>query len=143
MSWSLWILSVWMLGHILIPPVLYYGYGFVMAAQRAGIEQRSLPHVVQLDTALAVPVIVLDGAYNAFWLPAICADPRPWYSFRMVKVWGMSFPFFELVTERFSRYNEDAHEWKYRRKIAGFVADFLDGKDFKGWHIRKQKGENA
>ncbi len=136
MSWHYWLLISWLAGHIIIPPLLYVGYGFVAGAQWALIDGRSPPHVALVDKALSIPIVLLDGMYNAFWLPALCLDPRPHYAFRMVTFKGLTFPFFELVTERFSRYNEQPGAWRWHKFIARTVAPFLDGKDYKGWHLR-------
>lgn len=143
MTWLQILLIAWLAGHIIIPPVLYYGYGFVTAAQRAEIDGKSPPHVVMVDKALSIPIILLDGAYNALWLSFLCLDPRPHYAFRMVTFKGVTFPFFELATERFSRYNEQPDAWRWHKFIAQTVAPFLDGKDPKGWHVRRPKTEGA
>ena len=121
--------------------VLYVGYGFVMAAKRANDAGFSLPVVYQVDAALSIPVVILDGIYNALILPVLCLDFRLHYAFRTIQIKGVTVPCFELVTERFSRYSEDANEWRYRRFIALQVAHFLDAKDPKGWHIRKAANE--
>ena len=142
MSWPLWLLMAWLAGHIILPPALYIGYGFVMAAKRAKDAGLSLPHVFKTDAILAIPCVLLDGIYNALWLPFVCLDFRPHYAFRMVTFKGVTFPFFELTTERLSRYNEDATQWAYLQWIARVVAPFLDAKDPKGWHVRKQGGIN-
>jgi hypothetical protein len=133
------LLYIWLIGHIVIPPVLYIGYGFVMSAVRDRDEKKSPPYIAVVDGVLAIPLVLLDGAYNAFWLPAVCLDPRPHYAFRMVVYGGVTFPFFELATERFSRYNEQPGAWAWHKFIAREVAPFLDRKDPKGWHIRKAK----
>lgn len=116
---------------------LYIGYGFVMCAKRANDAGLSPSHVVRVDSLLALPVVILDGMYNALILPVLCLDFRLNYAFKMLTVKGVTFPFFELVTERFSRYSEDPNEWRWRRWVALTVAPFLNGKDPKGWHIRK------
>ena len=137
MSWYYWLLVAWIIGHVAIPPLLYIGYGFVMSAVRDRDEKQSPRYVAIVDGVLAIPLVVLDGLYNAFWLPALALDPRLHYAFRMVTVKGVTFPFLELVTERFSRYNEDLTQWAYHRWVARTVAPFLDRKDPKGWHVRK------
>ena len=144
-------LYIWLAGHVIIPPLLYIGYGFVMCAQfvaplKDGEPEdrpRSPPHVYKVDFVLAMGITLLDGLYNAFWLPALCVDPRPHYAFRLVTVKGVTFPFFELVTERFSRYNEQPKARGWHKLIARIVAPFLNAKDLrKGWHIRKsQQGQ--
>lgn len=138
MSTLHYISVAWLIGHIIIPPVLYVGYGFVMCAKRANDNGSSPPHVYRVDSLLAIPVVLLDGLYNALWLPALCLDFRLNYAFKMLTVKGVTFPFFELATERFSRYSEDLTERRWRRWVALTVAPFLNGKDPKGWHIRKQ-----
>lgn len=136
MSW-MYVVWAWLVLAVVIPPVLYVGYGFAMAAKRANDAGLSPSHVYRVDAALAVPVVLLDGLCNFLILPVLCLDFRPSYAFRKVTFKGVTFPFFELVTERLSRYNEDAAEWSYRRWVARTVAPFLDAKDPKGWHIRK------
>ena len=121
--------------------VLYVGYGFVMSAKRANDARLSLPYVYCVDAFLSLPVVILDGLYNVLVLPVICLDFRPSYAFRTVQVKAFTLPFFELVTERLSRYNEDKTEWRYRRFIALHVAHFLDAKDPKGWHVRKASND--
>jgi hypothetical protein len=137
MSWLVYIASAWLVLAAIIPPVLYIGYGFAMAAKRAHDAGLSPSHVYRIDAALAVPVVLLDGVCNLLILPVVCLDFRPSYAFRKVQFKGYEFWFFELVTERLSRYNEDASEWAYRRWVAKTIAPFLDAKDPKGWHIRK------
>ncbi|MFN5348812.1 MAG: hypothetical protein ACK5A0_04645 [Polaromonas sp.] len=135
MNW----LCIWLIGHIVIPPVLYVGYGFVMSAVRdrdAGVSPR---YVAVVDGVIAIPLVLLDGAYNALWLPFVCLDPRPHYAFRLVRFKGVMIPFFELATERLSRYNEQPSAWAWHKFIARKVAPFIDRKDPKGWHIRKAK----
>lgn len=136
MSWLHYIFATWLIGHIIIPPLLYIGYGFVMCAKRANDAGLSPPHVFRVDSLLALPVVILDGLYNAFWLPVLCLDCRLNYAFKMLTVKGVTFPFFELATERFSRYSEDPTECRWRRWVALTTAPFLDSKDPKGWHIR-------
>lgn len=131
------LLIVWLAGHIVIPVVLYIGYCAVMAMQRAHADGKTPPHVYTIDALLAVPVVLLDGLYNALWLPFACLDFRPGYAFRLVTFKGVTFPFFELVTERLSRYNEQPDAWRWHKFIAQLITPFLDGKDLKGWHVRK------
>ena len=133
MIWLLCWLALAVVGTV----VLYVGYGFTMAADLADEQGRSPRHVYLADATIATFFILLDGLLNAFVYSLICLDPRPSYAFRRVKVKGYSVWFFELMTERFSRYNEDSAEWWWRRKVAAAFAPFLDGKDRKGWHIRK------
>lgn len=135
MTW----LYVWLAFATFGALVLYVGYGFVMAAKRANDAGLSSTVVYCVDAFLAFPVVILDGLYNVIILSVLCLDLRPSYAFRTVQVKGVTVPFFELVTERLSRYNEDATEWAYRRWIARTVALFLDAKDPKGWHIRSAK----
>lgn len=139
MSWQLWLLTAWLAGHIIIPPVLYIGYGFVMCAIRDRDAGWTPRYVAVVDGMLAIPLVLLDGLYNAFWLPALCLDLRLNYAFRMVTYGGVTFPFFELVTERLSRYNEQPDALRWHKFIARIVAAFLDRKDPKGWHIRRAK----
>lgn len=139
MIWISIILYVWLWSFVIVPPVLYVGYGFVMAAMRA----RDLPEnpspawVVKIDAVIAGFFILLDGYYNAFCLPFLCADFRPSMAFRTVTRFGVTFPVFELMTERLSRYNENPTEWAYRRAYARALAPLLDAKDPKGWHLRQ------
>ena len=132
-----WLLCIWLAFAVFGALFLYIGYGFVMAAKRANDAGLSPLHVVRVDSLLALPVVILDGLYNAFCLPVLCLDFRLSYAFKMLTVKGVTFPFFELVTERFSRYSEDKNEWRWRRWVALITAPFLDSKDPKGWHIRK------
>lgn len=120
--------------------VMYIGYGFSMCADLADEQERTPRHVYRVDFAIAAAFILLDGLLNAVVYPFVCLDFRPSYAFRRVKVKGYSIWFFELMTERLSRYNEDPAEWWWRRKVAAAFAPFLDGKDKKGWHIRKPAG---
>jgi len=136
-SWLAYIAAAWLVLAVVIPPLLYIGYGFAMAAIRDRDGKLSPPYVAVVDGVLAIPVVLLDGVCNFLILPIVCLDFRPTYTFRKVTFKGFTFPFFELVTERLSRYNEDATEWAYRRWVARSVAPFLDAKDPKGWHIRK------
>ena len=141
MTWHYWLLVAWLAGHIIIPPLLYIGFGFVMAAKRANDAGLSRSYVFKIDAILAIPCVLVDGLYNAFWLPFVCLDFRPHYAFRMVTLKGVTFPFLELTTERLSRYNENANEWFIGRWWAAKLAPFLDPKDPKGWHIRKPKSQ--
>ena len=138
MSW-LHLVAVWLAFAVFGALALYIGYGFAMSAIAARDKKvnPSLPYVVKFDVILAAPIVLLDGMYNALALPVLCLDLRPSMAFRMVTFKGVAFPFFELVTERLSRYNEDANEWRYRRWVARHTAQFLDAKDPKGWHVRK------
>ena len=143
MSWQLWLLTAWLAGHVIIPPVLYIGYcavsAMLYANQRKPEDGKSPTHVLKVDTVLVVPIILLDGVYNALWLWLVCLDPRPVNAFRNVNVFGFEFKFFELATERFSRYSETPTEWRWRRWVAAETEKFLAGKDLKGWHIRKAR----
>lgn len=133
MTW----LIAYCIGQLLLPIVLYVGYGFVMAAKRAEKEGLSSPLVIKVDLVLAILATLLDGAYNAFWLPILCLDFRLNYAFKMITYKGVTFPFFEVATERLSRYNEQLDAWVWHKFVARHVKPFLDGKDPKGWHIRK------
>lgn len=133
-----WLLA-WLAFGVIGTAVLYVGYGFSMCADLADAQKRTPRHVYVVDMFIATIFILLDGLLNAFFYSLFCLDPRPSYAFRMVTVKGLTFPFFELMTERFSRYNEAPAEWWWRRKVAAFFAPFLDGKDRKGWHIRKPR----
>lgn len=140
MTWWQWALLgvfAWLAFGIYGTYRVYVGYGFVMAAHRAEKEGRSPRHVYLVDSAIATKYIVWDGLLNAVFYSGLCLDRRFSNSFRMVTRWGVTFPVFELITERLSRYNEDPTEWWWRRKVAAFIAPFLDGKDPKGFHIRK------
>ena len=134
-----YIALAWLALAVIIPPVLYIGYGFVMAAKRAKDAGLSHPFVVAVDTVLATFCVLLDGVCNILILPVVCLDFRLSYAFRKVQFKGYEFYFLELVTERLSRYSEDATEWAYRRWIARTVALFVDAKDPKGWHVRRAK----
>lgn len=136
MIWLLYWLAFGVIGTV----VLYVGYGFTMAADRADEDGLSPRHVYLVDFCIASVFVLIDGLLNAFFYSFFCLDPRPSYAFRRVKVKGYSIWFFELMTERLSRYNEDPAEWWWRRKVAAAFASFLDGKDKKGWHIRKPAG---
>ena len=138
MSW-LHLVAAWLACAVFGAVALYIGYGFAMAAMFARDKKvnPSPAHVVRLDVLIAMPVILLDGLYNAVVMSVLCLDFRPSMAFRQVTFKGVTFPFFELVTERLSRYNEDATEWRWRRFVARQTAQFLDAKDPKGWHIRK------
>ena len=72
MSWLLLVLYAWLWSFVAVPPVLYVGYGFVMAAMRARDlqENPSPPWVVKLDSVIATFFILLDGYYN-FMLCAV------------------------------------------------------------------------
>ena len=140
MIWLGLFLLCWLALAVVGTVVLYVGYGFTMAADLADEQGRSPRHVYLADATIATFFILLDGLLNSFVYSLICLDPRPSYAFRRVKVKGYSVWFFELMTERFSRYNEDSAEWWWRRKVAAAFAPFLDGKDRKGWHIRKPAG---
>ena len=135
----IWLLC-WLAFGVIGTVVLYVGYGFTMAADRADKDGLSPRHVYLVDLTIATVFVFLDGLLNAVVYALFCLDPRPSYAFRRVKVKGYSVWFFELMTERFSRYNEDPAEWWWRRKVAAAFAPFLDGKDRKGWHIRKPAG---
>ena len=139
MSTLLYIFAVWLAFAVLGAVLLYIGYGFAMSAVAARDKKLtpSPAHVVRLDVILVMPIIILDGLYNAVIMPVLCLDLRPSMAFRQVTFKGVTFPFFELVTERLSRYNEDATEWRWRRWAARQTSQFLDAKDPKGWHIRK------
>ena len=132
MSWLLY----WLTFGIVGTAILYVGYGFTMSAIDADKAGRTPRHVYWVDALIAWCFILLDGLLNAVFYTFFCLDLRPSYAFRLVTVKGVTFPFFELMTERLSRYNEDPAEWWWRRKVAGFFAPFLDGKDRKGWHLR-------
>lgn len=136
MSW-LDLLLLWLALAAIGTPVAYIGYGFSMAADLADEQGRSPRHVYLVDLAIAMGFVLLDGLLNVVVYALLCLDLRPSYAFRRVTVKGYSIWFFELMTERFSRYNEDPAEWWWRRKVAAAFAPFLDGKDRKGWHIRK------
>lgn len=130
----------WLAFGVIGTVVLYIGYGFTMSAVTADDEGRSPRHVYWIDASIAWCFVLLDGLLNAFFYSFICLDLRLSYAFRMVTAKGVTFPFFELMTERLSRYNEDPAEWWWRRQVAAFFAPFLDGKDKKGWHLRKPAG---
>lgn len=132
-----WIDLLWLALAAIGTPVAYIGYGFSMAADLADKQGRSPRHVYLVDLTIAMGVVLLDGLLNAVVYPFVCLDFRPSYAFRRIKVKGYSVWFFELMTERLSRYNEDPAEWWWRRKVSAFFAPFLDGKDKKGWHVRK------
>lgn len=139
MSWLIGWLAFALIGAVL----LYIGYGFAMSAQRARDDKAnpSPGYVVKVDVTLAVPIVILDGLYNAFVMPVFCLDLRPRMAFRLITFKGVTFPFFELVTERLSRYNENPNEWLIGRWWAVKLVPFLDQKDPKGWHIRKSTNE--
>lgn len=134
----MWLLYAWLAFGVIGTPVCYVGYGFSMCADLADEQNRTPRHVYYVDFFIATVFVLLDGLLNAVFYSFFCLDFRPSYAFRMVTVKGVSFPFFELMTERFSRYNEVPAEWWWRRKVAAFFAPFLDGKDRKGWHIRQR-----
>lgn len=136
MTWLLYVFLGWLSFGIIGTAVLYVGYGFTMSAIRAEKDGLSPRHVYYVDAVIAWFFILLDGLLNAFFYSGFCIDPRPRFAFRTVTVRGVTFPFFELMTERFSRYSEKTDELWWRRKVALFFALFLDGKDPKGWHIR-------
>ena len=140
MIWLGLLFLLWLALAVIGTPVVYIGYGFSMAADLADEQGRSPRHVYLVDLVIATVFVFLDGLLNAVVYALICLDPRPSYAFRRVMVKGYSVWFFELMTERLSRYNEDPAEWWWRRKVAAFFAAFLDGKDKKGWHIRKPAG---
>lgn len=129
----------WLMLTIPLAFMLYGGYCAAMAFKRAKDAGLSDPHVFYTDTVLAIPVVLLDGAYNAFWMPILCFDLKPSNCFRKVTFKGVTFWFFELTTERLSRYNENPKEWKWRKFVARETAKFLDAKDPKGWHVRKEQ----
>lgn len=143
MTWLTWSVYAWLAFAILGGLVLYIGYGFVMVAvmARDKKEGASPAYVVKIDALLATPIVLLDGLYNAVVMPVLCLDLRLSMAFRKVTVKGVTLPFFELVTERLSRYNEAATEPRYRRWLARHIAQFLDAKDPKGWHVRKPHPE--
>lgn len=141
MNWLAYILTAWLAFAVFGAIALYAAYGFVMSAKRANDAGLSPRHVSRVDALLAIPAVLLDGLYNAFALPVLCFDFRLAYAFKMLTVKGVTFPFFELVTERFSRYSENPNEWRWRRFVARQTAKFLDGKDPKGWHIRKANND--
>lgn len=131
-------LCAWLLLAVVGIPVLYIGYGFVMSAIRARDAQvnPSPPHVVKIDAVISGFFVTLDGLLNVLVFSVLCLDPRPSMMFRMVTMFGVTFPWFELITERLSRYSEDPTEWLPGRFVARLFAPFLDAKDTKGWHIR-------
>lgn len=131
-------LKVWLWSFIVVPLPLYIWYGSVMSSVRArDLKVNPSPSwVVKLDLALAIPAVLLDGYYNAFCMPFLCLDPRPRMAFKMITYKGVTFPAFELITERLSRYNENLSEWIVGRFWAKWIAPALDAKDPKGWHIR-------
>ena len=133
-------LKVWLWSFIVVPVPLYIWYGSVMSSVRARDLKvnPSPPWVAKLDLALAIPAVLLDGYYNAFCLPFLCVDPRPRMAFKMLTYRGVTFPFFELMTERLSRYSEGKNEWVIGRMWARVITPLLDAKDPKGWHIRKE-----
>lgn len=141
MTWLAYVLTAWLAFAILGALALYIGYGFVMSAKRAHDAGLSPPHVYRIDSILALPVVILDGLYNVLVLPVLCLDFRLHYAFRRYQYKGVNLWLFELVTERFSRYSEDPAEWRWRRFIASQAAYFLDAKDPKGWHIRKEAND--
>lgn len=132
-------LYVWLWSFVAVPPVLYVGYGFVTSAMRARDAEvdPSPAYVVKVDSVISGFFILLDGLLNAVVFSVLCLDFRPSMAFRMVTAGGYTFPWFELITERLSRYNEDPTEWPPGRFVARVLAPFLDAKDPKGWHIRK------
>ena len=137
MSWLAYLFTAWLAFAVFGALALYIGYGFVMCAKRANDAGLSPAHVVRVDSLLVIPVVILDGLYNAFVLPVLCLDFRLHMAFRRHQYKSVNLWLFELVTERFSRYSEDKNEWRLRRWIALTTAPFLDSKDPKGWHIRK------
>lgn len=136
MNWLQIALAVWLAGQVIIPPVLYILYGFAMSAKVSNDKGLSPPHVYRVDAVIAIVAVIIDGAYNAFWLSVLCLDLRPKYAFKWQEKQGVWF--FELVTERLSHYNETPSEWAWRRWVARTVAPFLDGKDPKGRHVRQE-----
>ena len=137
MSWLTYLFTAWLAFAVFGALALYIGYGFAMAALRAEEEGLSPAYVFRIDKLLALPIVLLDGLYNALVLPVLCLDFRLRMSFRRYQYKSVNLWLFELVTERFSRYSEDKNEWRLRRWIALTTAPFLDSKDPKGWHIRK------
>lgn len=138
MSWLAYLITAWLAFAIFGALALYIGYGFVMCAKRAKDDGSSPAHVYRVDSLLAIPVVILDGLYNVLVLPVLCLDFRLHYAFRRYQYKSVNLWLFELVTERFSRYSEDKTEWRWRRWIALTTAPFLDSKDPKGWHVRKE-----
>lgn len=117
---------LWLASFLIGVPVMYVGYGFAMAAQRAKQEGLSQRKVVFVDTFLTLWIALLDFYLNVVVFSVLCLDFRPRNTFIM-------------ITQRLSRYSLDTQERGFRKCIANFTAAFLDGKDPSGDHI---KGHN-
>ena len=83
MSTLLYIFAVWLAFAVLGAVLLYIGYGFAMSAVAARDKKLtpSPAHVVRLDVILVMPIIILDGLYNAVIMPVLCLDLRPSMAF--------------------------------------------------------------
>lgn len=125
MSALAWGVLGWCVLAIIGTVVLYIGYGFAMSAKGARDRGASQAVVVKVDSAIAFPFVLLDAVLNVSVYSFIALDFRSAY-------------WLTLATKRFSLYNLDPDEWRWRRFLASVFAAFLDGKDPSGDHILGQ-----
>jgi hypothetical protein len=138
MIW-LYIFAAWLAHGVIGTLVLYYGYGFVMAA-RYGRDRKdgfaSQRKIVWLDSAMAFAAVLWDAWMNFTFYCFICLDFRPHtlVQRKVVKGWNLWLPV--LVTGRMDGYGLNPQERGFRRNIAAFIEALTGSKEQRGYHVK-------
>lgn len=127
--------AAWLALTIIGIPTLYIGYGFVMCAKRAHEAGLSPGWVVKVDTAIAVPFVLLDALLNLFSFSVLMLDFSAASMVKQVEIRGRKYWVPNLVTGRLNGYLRNRSERKFRRDTAYTFADLLNAKDPSGRHL--------